>query len=100
MDSVLNFASSNPVQGPAPNHFISPQFADWLANDLEPEAAEVRNNIRNGVQLKPPSYIGPITDSANSAPREHDTCTTNELLKGCCNGGYLGPFPYTGQKHL
>ena len=80
MDSVLDLASTDPIIGPAENHFISPQFADWLKHDDEPEATEVRRNIKHGVQLKTPSHIGPITDSANSASREHDTCTTSSKV--------------------
>lgn len=99
MNSVLELASKTPVAGPAPNTFVSPQFSDWLKNDSEPEAAEVRNFIRDGVPLTQPSFIGPITDSAGTSPQEHDTCTVNELLKGCSNG-YLGPFPYSGQKFV
>lgn len=99
MDSVLELASKNPVTGPSPDSFVSPQFADWLAHDSEPEAAEVRSFIRDGVQLKPPSFVGPITDSTGTSPPEHDICTINELLKGCANG-YLGPFNYSGEKFV
>ena len=35
MDSVLDLASTDPIIGPAENHFISPQFADWLKQRWE-----------------------------------------------------------------
>ena len=82
-----------------PNCFVSPQLADFLENEPDPESKEVAEYIRNGITLKEPSQYLPPKENAGTAPREHDICTLNDLFKGNISGGYLGPIPYTGQTH-
>ena len=103
MASVLEFCSKNLVRSPSENSFISPQLGDWLSGHptcSHPENLEVADYIKNGILLKTPSQTIPVKDSALKSPTEHNTCTINDLLKGCSkNGGYLGPFEYTGQTY-